>query len=299
MKKILLIILCATLGHISWAQRHTEKISKELNFEKKSAANALLIANINGDITIEGYSGDKILVEVEKIIIGKTEARLEKGKKEIKLGIKDLADTLILYTDGVCNQFGRTTKNQRNHGDWNGWGYNWDNCNNRDDDDHKNEYDYRLNFTVKVPVGLTVRVSTINNGDVTITNVTGVVYANNINGSIKLSKLVGKTHASTINGDVDLDYVSNPSSDCRYYTLNGNINANFKKGLAASVYFKSYNGDLYTNVDQLEALPVQMEKKDTGKGVKYKLKGNRFKVGNGGVLLDFETFNGNVYLKEI
>jgi DUF4097 and DUF4098 domain-containing protein YvlB len=156
-----------------------------------------------------------------------------------------------------------------------------------------------MNYTVKVPAGLSVRVSTINNGDVTVNNVTGTVYANNINGSIKLSKLAGKTHASTINGDVDLDYVSNPSSDCRYYTLNGDINANFKKGLGASVSFESYNGAFYTNVDELEALPVEMEKKETSKGVKFKIRGNRFKIGKGGVLLDFETFNGNVYLKEI
>jgi hypothetical protein len=41
-----------------------------------------------------------------------------------------------------------------------------------------------------------------------------------------------------------------------------------------------------------------VEKKETEKGTKFKVNGNRFKVGNGGVLLDFETFNGNVYLKE-
>jgi DUF4097 and DUF4098 domain-containing protein YvlB len=284
---------------MSWAQRHSEKIMKELTFEKKSPANALMISNINGDITVEGYSGDKILVEVEKIIIGKTEARLEKGKSEIKLGIKDLADTLILFTDGLCNKFNHQQNGKNRHSDWNGWGYNWDDCNNRGDDYHKNEYEYRMNYTVKVPAGLSVRVSTINNGDVTVNNVTGTVYANNINGSIKLSKLAGKTHSSTINGDVDLDYVSNPSSDCRYYTLNGDINANFKKGLGASVSFESYNGAFYTNVDELEALPVEMEKKETSKGVKFKIRGNRFKIGKGGVLLDFETFNGNVYLKEI
>ncbi len=73
-----------------------------------------------------------------------------------------------------------------------------------------------------------------------------------------------------------------------------------KKDWAASVSFESYNGDFYTNVADLESLPVQMEKKETSKGVKYKLKGNRFRVGKGGnVNLDFETFNGDVYLKEI
>src|SRR5690606_1033594 len=101
-----------------------------------------------------------------------------------------------------------------------------------------------------------------------------------------------------VNGDVDLDYSKNPTTECRYYTLNGNINAFFVKGLAANVAFESFNGDFYTNVAELESLPAELQKQSSGKGVKYKLGGSRFKVGKGGPLLDFETFNGNVFLKE-
>jgi hypothetical protein len=32
--------------------------------------------------------------------------------------------------------------------------------------------------------------------------------------------------------------------------------------------------------------------------VNYKLGGSRFKIGSGGPFLDFETFNGNAYIKE-
>jgi hypothetical protein len=40
------------------------------------------------------------------------------------------------------------------------------------------------------------------------------------------------------------------------------------------------------------------EKEERENGTKYKVNGNRFKIGNGGVPLEFETFNGDVYLKE-
>jgi hypothetical protein len=62
--------------------------------------------------------------------------------------------------------------------------------------------------------------------------------------------------------------------------------------------FESFNGELFTNVPQLESLPAEVERKETSVGTKYKVNGNRFKVGNGGVILDFETFNGDVYIKE-
>ncbi|HEY5919327.1 MAG TPA: hypothetical protein VIU13_18035, partial [Chryseolinea sp.] len=105
--------------------------------------------------------------------------------------------------------------------------------------------------------------------------------------------------ASTINGDVDVEYVTNPTKDCRFYSLNGDINAWFQRGLAANMSFESFNGSFYTNIEKLENMPAQVEKKDSEKGIKYKINGNRYKIGSGGnTFLDFETFNGDVYLKE-
>ena len=156
-----------------------------------------------------------------------------------------------------------------------------------------------MNFVVKVPSAINVMASTINEGDISIDNVSGAVIADNINGSIKLNKLVREARASTINGDVDVEYVSNPTKDCRFYTLNGDINAWFQRGLAASMSFESFNGSFYTNIEKLENMPANLKREDSEKGTKYKIDGNRFKIGPGGsTFLDFETFNGNVYLKE-
>jgi hypothetical protein len=69
------------------AQQFSDKITKELTFEKKSPDNALMVANINGHIKVTGYEGDKIIVEVNRSIHAKTDARLEKGKQEIQLGV--------------------------------------------------------------------------------------------------------------------------------------------------------------------------------------------------------------------
>jgi DUF4097 and DUF4098 domain-containing protein YvlB len=290
MKRILTVALACLCG-VALGQSQTEKINKELSFEVKGPANTLIVENINGSITVEGYSGSTVLIEVEKIIDGKTAARLEKGKAEIQLGVIDRADTLILYVKGVCSEFGR----QKHHGKRSGssWGYDWNKC--HDDD---KDYDYKMNFTIKVPASVNLLVSTINEGDILVKNASGKVTASNINGDIRLTDISQGTNANTINGDVDITYASNPVSDCRFYTLNGDINAYFKKGLSSRVNFKSFNGEFYTNLPELVALPVEVEKSNSGKGFKYEVSGNRFKTGKGGALLDFETFNGNVYLRE-
>jgi hypothetical protein len=286
--KILILFVTLTGWITANAQSTTEKINKELRFEKVSPSNALILANIDGDVTIEGYNGTTVVVEVEKVITAKTEERMKKGLQEMQLGIIDRADTLLLYIEGTCQPFGRSKK-------YNGgkWGYQWVNCEN----DH-HEYDFTFRFRIKVPNKINIEASTINNGNVSIQNVLGKVIASNVNGGITLKNVVESVNAHTVNGDVDVEYAKNPSSDCRFYTLNGDINAFFQKGLAADVAFESYNGDFYTNLEKLESLPMSVEKAKNENGTRYKLNRNRFKAGAGGVLLDFETFNGNVYLKE-
>lgn len=292
MKHMLLIALLFTNGWTS-AQTFTETITKDLKFDKPGA-HALMVFNINGSVKVEGYSGTDIRVEVVKKITGKTTARLEKGKQEIQLGVIDRADTVILYVQGLSQGFGRNTKQHFRNGQRAQWGYDWG----RHNGQQEKEYDYEMEFLVKVPQGSHVFASTINNGDVQVSGVQGNVYADNINGNIRLTDLSGKTYASTINGSVDVNYVSNPSGDSRYYSLNGDINANFHPGLSAELTFKSFNGEFYSSVNEITTLPVRVEKYNKGNGLGYKVNGNRYKVRNGGPLLDFETFNGDVYLRE-
>lgn len=292
MKKIVLT-LCALIPGMLMAQSFNEKITKELAFEKKTNASTLMVLNISGYVRVESYAGDKVVVEVNKEIYAKTQARLDRGKNEIQLGVVDRADTIILYVQGLCNDFGRTRRNDRRHG---GWGYNWNNCEGRN---CEKEYDWTMDFTIKVPQGINIIASTVNDGDVEIKNASAYNHAENVNGSIKLENISGPgTYASTINGDVDVDYAKNPNDECRYYSLNGDVNVLFVKGLAANVGFESFNGDLYTNFDNLTSLPSVMEKTNKGSGISLKVGGSRFKIGAGGPFLDFETFNGNAYIKQ-
>lgn len=283
--------LCCTGAAIG--QTFSEVISKELDFEKKTSQNTVLVSNINGNVQVVGYEGNTVIVEVTKKINAKTQQRLEAGKTEIQLGIIDRADTLIFYTIGTCNKFGKIDKRKRNFNTRQGWGYHWEGS-----EECNLPYDYTLNFKIKVPHSINLMISTVNDGDVTVENTTGALHVENINGAIKLKNISQATYATTINGDVDIDYAENPVTPCRFYTLNGNINARFQQGLAATMAFKSFNGDFFTNVKALESLPAELKKERSEHETKYVVNGNRFKIGNGGPLLDFETFNGNVYLNE-
>ena len=288
--KNLFFVIILFLSFSTYAQKHTETIKKELSFPTVNVENTLTVNNINGDVIVEGYSGNKILVEVEKTIEAKTQSKLEKGKADVELGIQQEDNLILVYNKTPCSEVKyKKTKD----GDWK-WRTWKNNC------DWGNGIHFHFDIKIKVPYDLNVEVSTVNDGQVVVKNVSGEVKANNVNGSITLEKISGKTHAHTINGDVDITYSKNPGKDSKYYSLNGDINAFYQKGLSAQLAFESFNGDFFTNIENIKMMPSSMEKKKKGKGIKYKIGGKtKMQVGNGNILLDFETFNGNVYVKEM
>jgi len=266
-------------------------ISETIAFEQLSDKNVFYLANINGSISAEAYDGDKVLVEAKRKIYAKTDSRLQKALEELSLGIIDRVDTVIVYIKGPCAHFGKGNREYRKK---TGWNYNWNDC--------KYDYDFSFDFTLKVPRNLNVYLSTVNKGDIKIKGVKGSLGAHNINGSISLDGVSSKVYAYTINGDVKVNYADISTIKPSYfYTLNGDIEANYPKGLKADVAFKSYNGDLYTNIDEIEYRPnvVKDQSVEGSEGVSFKVETKSLiSVRGGGILLDFETFNGDVYVRE-
>lgn len=268
----------------------SEMIKKELD---AGSEGTLHIRNITGSLDIQGYDGNKIILEVKKTLKVKSPDKLEAAWAETELGIVQKGNAVLLYPKSPCTN---PAISEIDPEEWDSWNKLYiNNC--------KWEYsgEMKYDFVVKVPRAFQLSVATVNEGNIVIKDVTGRLNVNNVNGSIKLENIIGVTEARTVNGDVDLNYTQNPNDDSYYYTLNGNINANFKKGLSSNLYFKSFNGEFYTDLadDIIETLPVAVEKAEAKEGVKYKVGGKAgVKVRSGGPKLDFETFNGNVYVKE-
>lgn len=279
-----MVMSCAQ--SVAQSDEHTERIRKEFTLPNGAAASTLVIYNINGFVKIEGAATDEVNFDVHKRLTAKTQDVLDAGKKEFKLVFEQTGDTIMAY---IAEPF--DSRPNRDVGRRNNW---------RDRDDRRIEYDYTLDFTVKVPRAMNVRVSTVNRGDVTVRDVDGALRVRNVNGAIALTNVRGATDAHTINGNVDANYLASPPDASAYYTLNGNIRVNYPASLSADLQFKTFQGAFYTDFSDAEILPVQVVKTQENRGDKtvYKLnKTTAIRVGSGGKVLRFETFNGNVYIK--
>src|SRR3978361_589848 len=139
------LTLCCLFAN---AQEFKQHISKEFTLPQNAQSAVLAIYNIDGSINVEGYSGDKVVIEVDETIKAETKQTLETGKQEFKLQFDQMADTIMAYISAPYDS--------RPHRNWN----------NRGRDDREIEYEYSLSFTVKVPMGMSLDISTVNNGDI-------------------------------------------------------------------------------------------------------------------------------------
>jgi DUF4097 and DUF4098 domain-containing protein YvlB len=258
-----------------------EHISKAFTITRDASASTLAIYNINGYIRVEGYEGSKVVLEIDKTITAKNEADLQKGKTEFKLEYDEKADSVIAY---ISQPFD-SRPNRNRH----------------DKNDRKVEYSFVINYTVKVPHSLNLHVSTVNGGDLEVSDVTGTLDVSNVNGAVKIVNAKGKTVARTINGNVEANYITLPPGESDYKTLNGDIKISYPATLSADCQFKSFNGDFFTDFPNAESLPPKVVKSSENQNSKtvYKLNTETMiRFGKGGQTFKFETFNGNIYIKK-
>lgn len=285
---LLLTLLLLSTG--SFGQEKNDRFLKTMKFNADARQKVFYIANINGNVDIIGQPLDEVKITADKKISQYRRSGNDQAEN-ISVETMERGDTIIVYIKGICPAFGYKQHhefgiNRRE------WGYKWNNC-------HDDKTQYRFDFKVYLPNETHVIASTVNNGRVNIEKVDGKVVANNINGSIHLDAISNQTSANTINGDITVSYTKNPTKASRYYSLNGDINAYYIKDLAADVTFKSFNGELFTNIRDMEFMPNLISKTSKGNGVKFKIDEKKsIKFRGGGPQLDFETFNGNVYIKE-
>jgi DUF4097 and DUF4098 domain-containing protein YvlB len=262
----------------SMGQEFKEHGSKE--FTPSGAHPVLVVYNINGHIRVTGYSGNKVIIETDKTIRAKNAADLETGKGEFRFELEQSGDTIEAYVS--------QPEDSRPHDHWhNDW--------------HRIKYYYNLDFTIKVPFGMNLSLSTVNDGNINVSDVTGLLDLSNVNGSILVSGAKETTDAHTVNGDITVTYTAVPSDASSYNTINGNLKVTYPSSLSADLEFKSLNGSFYTDFNDVEMLPFKVIKNDEkdSEGTTYKLdKNSNFRFGKGGKVFKFETLNGNVYIKK-
>ena len=265
-----------------WKSFKTEDIRKTLRFADPAKPGEVVVDNIFGPITVEGYSGKDILLEAKKTVYARDEARAAKAEEEVRLDIAEKGATVEIYVDGP---FRETDEEKRERG-----------ARIRRDPGYKVHY----GFTLKVPVRTDLVLSTVTDGFVEVRGVEGTFDVRNVNGRVRLVDVAGSGDARTVNGGVTVVFKRQPSGACAFKTINGDVEVDFPGEPSADFRIKTMHGEVYSDFDvtYLPKAPPVREDRGGPEG-KYIYRSEGFfgvRAGKGGPEIKLDTLSGDILI---
>ena len=254
-------------------------VTRTLNFAS-GGGRSLDVRNTNGFIHVEGTNDASVQMSIHKVIRAETRDDLAEAQRDVRLEFKDGAARVEAT---VFDRRGHYCGEQ-----WDGrdGDRNWDRV----------HYDVKFDLTIRVPRNATLRLCTVNGGDVIVNGTQGDFDVTNVNGLIDMRQVAGSGRAHTVNGPVTVSFTANPRQESSFKPVNGNVDVQFLDGLTADFQMKTFNGGLFTDFD-VQPLPSVMKPAGERRGGRFMYRANEFtrvRVGRGGPQITFETLNGNV-----
>lgn len=179
------------------------------------------LINVNGRITAESTDGKEVIVE------GK---RTAKGRSD-EIAKENLAKMEIREEVG-----GATVRVESRPPRMSGFG------------------GHEIEWTVKVPKGLTVDLRTVNGG-VRLNGLSGEIHAKTTNGGIKgVGLVVDSVEASVVNGGVDMQFAAplDSTDTVELTTVNGGVTIELPSESKATIAARAVNGGVRVS-DELKA----------------------------------------------
>jgi len=273
MKKYsVVVVMCLfSIGFLTAQEKEMDLFSVPLS--NPNSPGKLIVNQISGSIEVEGYDGKEVIVK----------ATVSEGH-------------------GHCNDCG-----DKNSGSKNGMKKISTSSLNIGAEEKDNVvqiqnelWNKKTDLSIKVPKDFSLKLKTINDGDISVMGVNGEMEISNINGEINLDEVSGSVVANTTNGELTVNFNSITSGkDMAFSSFNGDVEVTFPKSLKANVKAKSDMGDVYTDFDMnISKNEPQVDK--TNSSGKYRVKVEQWVKGTingGGPEMLFKTFNGDIMIK--
>jgi DUF4097 and DUF4098 domain-containing protein YvlB len=258
-RPIMLALMLVGAASVANAQQ------KDFSWEGRIAPGRwLYVRNLNGPIRVEKASGDKAEVTgVKRWRRGdpdRVRIEVQKGNSS-----GDVIICAFFTEDASCDEDG-----YRSHS--------------RDNRERSNNNDVSVEFTIRLPEGVKLGVSTVNGG-LRVSGATSEVRAETVNGRVEATSSGGPVRAGTVNGDVDVRMRELGQGDLEFSTVNGSVSVEVPGNLDAEIDMRTVNGSLSAD------FPITLSGRVNPRHL-------HATIGKGGRRIKFETVNGSVELRK-
>lgn len=153
-----------------------------------------------------------------------------------------------------------------------------------------------IDYTLMVPVGISIKVSNTNKGDIKIKQIRGAVHAKTEKGSIDISDTVGTVRASNNNGPIKLKQKNIVQPNTIFLeTLKGDVQLYVPKKINADIQAKTFNGSITSTIPVTLSPYTMLLNKDNWKARQNDVLGL---LGIGGAPIIIDVSKGNITLEE-
>jgi DUF4097 and DUF4098 domain-containing protein YvlB len=175
-----------------------------------------------------------------------------------------------------------------------------------DEDDNEISFgsDWRadkVTVLARIPRQADVALSTVNDGEIIVRNITGNLELRNTNGPITVTNLTGSVIAESVNETIDVGFDKiddvNASS---FETINGDIYVRIPANAGAQVHLDSARGEILSDFE-VEIMPTEgtVKRNEDGNGVAVRIEHVIVaKINGGGPVLRLKTLHGNIHIRE-
>jgi putative adhesin len=260
-------------GAAAWSQDTADRIT--VPFSDPSRPHTLKVHLINGSVTVKGYDGKDAVIETRHEPGEERERRHERVPRGAE-GMKRITNTAMGLTaeeeDNVLTVGAHPGRD--------------------------------ANLLIQVPVNTSLKLGVVNGGDIAVDHISGEIEVDNVNGGVTLTNISGSVIAHALNRNVvvKLNQIT-PDKSMSFSSLNGDIDVTLPADTKARVKLKTDNGDIYSDFDitlDPTARRAVVEDGRPNRG-KYRVRVDRSMYGTingGGPEFQFQTFNGNIYIRK-
>jgi DUF4097 and DUF4098 domain-containing protein YvlB len=310
MKRIPLIVClaltCLAGNRLSAQQAPGEKEELAVPLSSPGKPYTLDVSLFSGSIEVSSYSGKEIMIDVSP---GDNNRR-EKGDREPRRKVKEMrmdGDNGMKISVDV-NTDDIKPKNPSSRDTIDGmhrinpkFSYEVTATEKDNNVTIQNSTMRNIHLALKIPQGAKLKLRTVNDGHIEVSDITGELEVSAVNGSIKLTNITGTAVANTVNGSIIANFLSvDPKAPMAFSTLNGRIDVTLPPGTKSNLKLRSDRGDVFTDFDvAIDKSTPQIEHANGSSMYSIKL-GDWIngKINGGGPEIMMKNMSGNIYVRK-
>lgn len=163
--------------------------------------------------------------------------------------------------------------------------------------------DWRANqvrIVARIPRRADLELSTVNDGEITVTGIEGKLQLQNVNGPITATGITGSVIAESVNETVEVRFDAvDPNAAMSFTSVNGDLILGLPENTGAELHIDSSEGEI-TSDYEVEVRPSKpvVSRENSGKGVEVRVESVIIaEINGGGAVIRLKTLNGDIQIR--